>query len=253
MAKQPYIPLYIGDWEQDVNGLSIEAEGAWLKIIFKCWRNEGTFTATIEILARVCKVTPEKFASILLEWELGNICEITRQDGGLITLANRRILRDREISKERQIAGAKGGAKAKQKPSKPEAKPKQIPEYDNDIVIDNESDIELKLKESINEIYIDQEKRKWPHLDFAFEVETFKNKVRGSPQEYRGRDSGGIRLAFQYQLRTSKGKPKNGKQTTTNRNNEHIAGLADHFTKTYGSTLAGGKDGSGIATDAHQD
>jgi hypothetical protein len=57
---------------------------------------------------------------------------------------------------------------------------------------------------------------KWPHLDFMFEFRTFCEKVRGSPGEYSDRNSNSIRLAFQYQLRNSKGNgtSKTGKQTT---------------------------------------
>lgn len=231
MAKQPYIPIYIGDWTQDTDTLSIEAEGAWLRIIFKCWRNEGSFTATPEILARVCKVTPEKFASILLEWELLKICTITRHENGLITLTNRRIAEEAQISKIRKQTGSKGGSKTQ---ANRQAKLKQNTDIDSDI--DNEDDIEIKLKESLDEIYLDQEQIKWPHLDFPFELETFKNKVRGSPHEYRGRDAGGIRLAFQYQLRTSKGKPKNGKQT--DKGTEHVNGLVEGFKRRHGKPAA---------------
>jgi uncharacterized protein YdaU (DUF1376 family) len=252
MGKQPYIPLYIGDWEQDVNGLSIEAEGAWLKIIFKCWRNEGSFTATVEILARVCKVTPEKFATILLEWELGNICEITRHENGLITLASRRILRDCEISKERQISGAKGGAKRKQNLSKSEANIKQNPEYEYEYESDNEvkvvkervqgkplkDEIEEKLATALDELYIDGQLPKWSHIDFQFEYMTFCEKVRGSPEHYRNHDVGGIRLAFQKQLRDAKSKPKNGTTAKNDRsefNNNELAIIAAHARKATGT------------------
>lgn len=250
MARQPYIPLYIGDWEQDVNGLSIEAEGAWLKVIFKCWRNEGSFTATVDIMARVCKVTPEKFVDILLEWEIGNICEITRHDNGLITLASRRILRDREISKERQIAGQKSAAKRQQKANKTSTNSQQIHEYDNDNVneVDNGikervqgkplKEIEAILEHALDEIYIDQEQIKWPHLDFNFELETFKNKVRGAPDDYTNRDKGGIRHAFQYQLRNSKGKPKNG-STAKDKSTEHLSGLMAGFKRRNGGADPG--------------
>ena len=129
MSKQPYIPLYIGDWEQDVNGLSIEAEGAWLKIVFKCWRNEGSFTATPEMMARICKVSTEKFATILLEWKLGNICEISEHPDGLITVLNRRITKECEISKIRQMSGSKGGSKTS---SKRVAKQQQNTDNDNE-------------------------------------------------------------------------------------------------------------------------
>lgn len=89
--------------------------------------------------------------------------------------------------------------------------------------------VEEKLLE-LDEIYIDQEKIKWPHLDFAFELQTFKNKVRGSPDAYKDHRKGGIRLAFQKQLRESKNKvyadPKNRKQ-------QHTTKLANSVADTY--------------------
>jgi hypothetical protein len=31
-GKEPYIPLYIGDWEKDTNMLSLEAEGGCCEV-----------------------------------------------------------------------------------------------------------------------------------------------------------------------------------------------------------------------------
>jgi hypothetical protein len=46
--------------------------------------------------------------------------------------------------------------------------------------------------------------------------------------------------------------PKHGKSSTTNKHQQHTAGLADSYLKTYGSVLTGGPDGSGSGTDAKQ-
>jgi hypothetical protein len=154
----------------------------------------------------------------------------------LITLGSRRILRDLEISKERQISGAKGAAKRKQNLSKTLANIKQIPEYDNDI--DTENDIELKLKGAFDENYLDKEPMKWAHLDFNFELQTFINKVRGSPEDYTTHDRNGLRKAFQYQLRNSKGKSKNG--STKDKSTEHLSSLVEGFKRRHGQDAAKG-------------
>lgn len=76
--------------------------------------------------------------------------------------------------------------------------------------------IEDKLKGAFDEIYLDQQKIKWPHLDFLFEFRAFCEKVRGSPEHYRKHDTGGLRLAFQSQLRNAKPKVnghRKGKET----------------------------------------
>jgi uncharacterized protein YdaU (DUF1376 family) len=108
-GKQPYIPLYIGDWLQDTDCLSIEAEGAWLRVVFKCWKNKGIFTATEDVFARMCKVDVKKFASILLEWQQNDICNIKPEGEGRITITNRRIQREKAISDVRAEVGASGG------------------------------------------------------------------------------------------------------------------------------------------------
>lgn len=76
-------------------------------------------------------------------------------------------------------------------------------------VIENENtnDIDLKLKESLDELYLDQQKPKWSHIDFDFEYQCFCEKVRGSPENYLTHTTGGMRLAFQSQLRYAKKKP----------------------------------------------
>lgn len=148
-GKQPYIPLYIGDWLQDTDCLSIQAEGAWLRIVFKCWKNKGTFAATADVFARLCKVDQQNFASILLEWKINNICDITEDAAGLITIVSRRIQREKEISTIRSENGSKGGSKtqAKGKANK-QAKTKQTPDNDIDI----EYEIKKDKKESTQKI-----------------------------------------------------------------------------------------------------
>ncbi len=209
MGKQPYIPLYIGDWEQDTNCLSLEAEGAWLKVVFKCWKNAGVFVTSRDSLIRLFKVDPQKFASILLEWKENNICDLQESDGGSVKIISRRLVREAEISRIRAIVGKKGGSKTQ---ANTQAKVEQIPEYEYDIDNDIkpliiEKEIEEKLTEALHEIYIDQERSKWKHVDFEFELEAFRNKVRGSPDHYRNHETSGIRLAFQSQLRHAKKKP----------------------------------------------
>lgn len=73
---------------------------------------------------------------------------------------------------------------------------------------ENTQSVDYFLAEAFNNLYIDQEKMKWGHIDFDFEFETFCSKVRGSPERYKGHDAGGLRLAFQAQLRTAKSKAK---------------------------------------------
>lgn len=149
--KMPYIPIYIGDWIQDTDCLSVEAEGAWLRIIFKCWKTEGKFTAHRNVFARVCKVDEIKFASILLEWKQNDICDIQEDADGQVTIISRRITREKEISAVRSESGSKGGSKTQAKgKANSQAKTKEKP--DNDIDNDNDIDTIKYNKESLSKI-----------------------------------------------------------------------------------------------------
>jgi hypothetical protein len=73
--------------------------------------------------------------------------------------------------------------------------------------------IEDRLGSALDEIYIDQQRSKWKHVEFDIELMAFQEKVRGSPDHYKGHDTGGLRLAFQSQLRGAK-KKSNGITST---------------------------------------
>ena len=59
-----------------------------------------------------------------------------------------------------------------------------------------------------DDIYVEKIKMTYTKHDLAKEFNEFKLKVRGSPDDYKHRDTGGIRNAFLYQLKNTK--PTNG-------------------------------------------
>lgn len=71
----------------------------------------------------------------------------------------------------------------------------------------SETELLELLNDSFDEIYIDSLKSVFRNLDVNAEVEKFKVKVRGSPNEYKGRDKGGLRLALHYHLSHAKVAP----------------------------------------------
>lgn len=105
MGKQPYIPLYIGDWESDTNSLSVEAEGAWLKIIFKIWKQgkTGVYKTDTKSLQNLWRSSPEKVAEILRELTLNKVAIITDENGE-ITIINRRMRDEYLLGKKRSNA-----------------------------------------------------------------------------------------------------------------------------------------------------
>ena len=113
--KQPYIPLYIGDWEQDTNCLSLQAEAAWLKIIFKMWKNgkSGKYKTSTNSLQNLWKTDTKGVQNIIFELTLNDVCnfgnhiengEKTPEDHNIIVFINRRMVKEAEISEIRTKA-----------------------------------------------------------------------------------------------------------------------------------------------------
>lgn len=105
-GNQPYIPLYIGDWEQDTNMLSLEAEGGWLKIIFKMFKDKekkGVYKISTKALQNLWRKSAEETKEIIQELSDADICIIEHKDGKYV-FKNRRMMRQREISNIRSNA-----------------------------------------------------------------------------------------------------------------------------------------------------
>jgi uncharacterized protein YdaU (DUF1376 family) len=132
MGKIPYIPLYIGDWEQDMNAVSLEAEGAWFKIICKMFKDEksGIYKTSTKALQNLWKRDSKGVHEILNELKDNDICGL--EIGEVITFTNRRMVREGKISEIR--------SKSVQKRYKKPTKDVQITEYENEI--ENENVIE---------------------------------------------------------------------------------------------------------------
>jgi hypothetical protein len=109
VKKQPYIPLYIGDWEQDCNSLSLQAEAAWLKIIFKMWKNgkTGRFKTSTNALQNLWKTDTKGVQNIIYELNLNEVCDFdpplenngkTPDGSELLIFVNRRMAKEAKIS-----------------------------------------------------------------------------------------------------------------------------------------------------------
>lgn len=125
-GKQPYIPLYIGDWEQDTNMLSLEAEAGWLKIIFKMFKNgkTGIYKTSTKALQNLWRKTPSEIVLILNELKVENVCFVEKTEDE-ITFRNRRM--------EREFALSKVRSKSVQNRYKNTTKEVLPLEYENDI------------------------------------------------------------------------------------------------------------------------
>lgn len=151
MGKQPYIPIYIGDWEQDTNCLSPLAEFALLKLVFKLFKSEkrGIFIANYRTLSLLFKSNIDDTKQIFQELIDNNILNISSLKDDKFEIISRRMMREANISEIRSNVGKSGGrGNKKQTKSKRKAKVLQNTEYDYVYEYDNNS----KLFTSIGEI-----------------------------------------------------------------------------------------------------
>jgi len=162
MAKQPYIPLYVGDYIKDTRKLPLAVRGAWVDLLLFMWDEtiKGEIIATLDEYAGMlsCSKQECEFALNLLMQK--NVCDHENLPGGKIKLISRRMKKDAAISLKRSESGKSGvlaKANGKQKNEFADtfasAKLKQIPdndnEYDNDNEItslEGEGNLSLKLK-----------------------------------------------------------------------------------------------------------
>lgn len=200
--SKPYMPLMMGDWIKGTRGMRADVKGVYIGLLIHQY-DQGYLPNDIEELALIEPEVVKVWVKLKDKFE----------EFAPGKLRNKKLEEVRSFWNKQGKNGKKGGRPKKENPEvNPPNNPKENPNPNlyNDLDLDN--DIELKLKESLNEIYIDQEKIKWPHIDFDFELNTFINKVRGSPEHYAGHDTGGIKLAFQKQLRGAQKKTTHGKQ-----------------------------------------
>lgn len=238
MAKQPYLPLYTGDYFKDTRKLPLSVRGAWIDLMIFMWDSprRGVIIHTMVEYAQMMSCTFDEANFVIGVLQDKEICDFEIAEKNQIKLICRRMVRDAALSKKRSRAGKKGmnSRYSEEEVCYNKTPNKTVTTSDN--VIDTDNATELKLKEAFDEIYLDQEPMKWQHLDFFFELETFCNKVRGSPEDYNGHDRNGIRKAFQYQLRNSKGKPKNGQQTSTDKSTAHVNSLMEGYKRRNSGT-----------------
>lgn len=104
-GKEPYIPLYIGDWEKDTNMLSLEAEGGWLKIIFKMFQNgkTGIYKISTKALQNLWRKSKSETEDIVEELIDANVCIIEVNEKEYV-FKNRRMMRQKDISIKRSNA-----------------------------------------------------------------------------------------------------------------------------------------------------
>ncbi len=142
MGKQPYMPLYVGDWMKDTRVLPMNVRGIWIDLILFMWDNHtrGELIGSVDEIARMVGCAPDEARFALLLLQQKKTADIVLLPSGEFHIVSRRMKRDIEISKIRSVAG-KNGVSAKRIKSFAapfaSANLKQNPdiEYDNDSII----------------------------------------------------------------------------------------------------------------------
>ena len=138
-----YIPLDIGAWMKDTSCVSMDTQGCLLNILFKLWdaKEKGSFCFAFDQLSILLKKTHEECLKTLEEIQKNDLLNVHFQDGNMVLLESRRMLKKADKSLKMSLNGKKGGRPKKQIESKLKAKEKQIPKYNSNFKSksDNES------------------------------------------------------------------------------------------------------------------
>lgn len=116
--KQPYIPLYVGDYIKDTRGLPLDVRGAWADIIFYAWdsKSKGVLNVTLDELCGMLACHKNLLVSCLRLLDEKNICDMEKPNDffepGVIKITVRRIVRDVAKSEEMARRGKIGGQKS---------------------------------------------------------------------------------------------------------------------------------------------
>jgi uncharacterized protein YdaU (DUF1376 family) len=252
MAKDPAFPFYAQDYLVDTLRWSRSMKSLHVDLLAESWAN-GEIVDDNGAPAGLNAADRETWLKIVHKWNL--------VDGVWVSLKLEEVRTARKIFKKNQSdRGKKSAEKRNQKPTsvQPETNQRSTvvepveSEEENEIAIDDLNkkepqvfeysitpDLSLLIEEKLqelDELYRDQQRHKWPDLDFDFEYRTFCEKVRGSPAFYKDHREGGIRMAFQLQLReeTKKRRHHGITKTTPNKNIGHIGNLAEGFARRHG-------------------
>ncbi len=198
MAKDPAFLFYYDRFLSGTISMTDEEVGQYIRLM--CIQANKGHVSKKDML-HICKTLDNE------------VClKFAPKDGHYVNLVLEEICQQRRNFSESRRNNRKGGKKETNEQlvnNTSETYVSHMVNVNKDVNVDIDI-IEDNLKNALNEIYIDQQKSKWPHLNFTLELNSFKEKVRGSPEHYKNHDTGGLRLAFQSQLRNAKHK-SNGK------------------------------------------
>ena len=162
----PHIPLYIGDWEKDCNVLSLESEGAWLRIIFKMFSKgkQSKIKIPTKSLQNLWRCSADNVQEIIDDLMFNDICDI-EVEGNFTEFTCRRFVKENKLSKTRSEARKKGHEKNKTTTKPNQNKNKKLQNADNDIDNDNNIDINNNIDIPNKKEFLEFAKSKIENID----------------------------------------------------------------------------------------
>lgn len=110
MGKAPAFQFYVRDWLSDpqLRLCCPSTKGIWMDLLCFMWesKNRGCLTGEKKMLAKMTGASEDEFDQFLSEAERYEFCDICVTDNGIVTVGNRRMMREqktREQARLRQI------------------------------------------------------------------------------------------------------------------------------------------------------
>ncbi len=95
-----YMPFYVGDWLEATADLSLEEQGAYLRLLAHMWKREGSLELRPDLLARLLGVDPRTWKRL---WsKLRRLFVVTAGLDGVDTFTQKRLAA--ELSKAKRLA-----------------------------------------------------------------------------------------------------------------------------------------------------
>lgn len=200
MGKDPAFLFYPGDWLGGTLGMTLEEKGAYLELLVMQWNCHRIAEAD------ATRVVGEKNWNRLIH-------KFTRDENGLFF--NERLDLEKMKRNEHSAKQKQNALKRWHKTGISEGIAVAMPlenENENSIkVLNNKKEHDDFSDEYFSTLFDDitigDYAMAFRHIDVPAEFEKFKLKVRKAPNEYKTRDTGGMRFAFQYHLSRVKVSP----------------------------------------------
>lgn len=201
MAKDPAFLFYSKDFLSGIQDLTMEERGQYITLL--CLQHQKGHLS-------------EKAIKLCVGNAAADVMAKFRQDtaGLWYNIRLEEEAKKREAHAEKQKARATEGWKKRKNQTNQEKDKQSGIQYGNAAALPlvnanaivNVNSIDNLLKESFDENYFASIEMTYRSKDIKQEFDYFSQKVRGSPKDYEHRDTGKIRMAFEYQLRNAKDK-----------------------------------------------